>query len=218
MSQFHKIKNSIGILKKFDSRRNNYISDLDLINKYRVLEKKEIPCLEKILMEFSVPSTSSNEDHNKIQFDSEFQIKCSFIFYLLIVEFPFLLSKNWKVLRKDNYSQTLKISLSNRHNINLFLSSIFFDKESLLSFSVKSLKKKFLNVKNTSDQRYGIVVESNFNLDTFAHKNLIFSTTKVNDLNFKIKFFFSIQDQKKIFDKKTENIFNSFFFSNFIRN
>jgi hypothetical protein len=73
------------IYKKSSYYLNDYISNLDLINKYNLNEKKKVPILDKITVELSLAQfVKIFSDSNKTVFHSEIQIRSILMLYLLI--------------------------------------------------------------------------------------------------------------------------------------
>lgn len=201
------------IHKNFDPRLNNYLSDLNLINKYFLLDKKEISSLEKVSIEFPIPGSFSTNDKDKYQFDSESQIKFSFILYLLTVNLPFFAAKHWKVSKNKYSSQTLKISLSEIGSIETFLIRIFFEQKTLLKFNVKSFIQ---NYQDSSKQNFLFLTETSVDLKAFENKNLFLHRFK--NLNIKINFCFKyVYSAYQVCNPKKINAVRSLFLHSRIR-
>ena len=91
------------IYKKSSYYLNDYISNLDLINKYNLNEKKKVPILDKITVELSLAQfVKIFSDSNKTVFHSEIQIRSILMLYLLIYNIPLIKFKKSEIKIKKN--------------------------------------------------------------------------------------------------------------------
>jgi hypothetical protein len=154
------------IYKKTDYCRNNYISTLDLMNKYNLDEKKKIPILNKVVIELSIAQILKNfGKDNKNAFNSEIQIKSVLILYLLVFNVPFINFKKLEVkiknyLKENNDSFSLRVSITDNNLINQLLIRTFFEKR---GFSI-------------SDLRYFKKRDTKINVHCMNEKKFIYST------------------------------------------
>lgn len=128
----------------------SYLSTCDLINKYSFKNVHEIPELKKIVLELNLEDFLISCDFSqKEQTDSNTQIRAYIIIYILMGLMPFInFNKSGGSSLKaksveNNYS--LKIILSNKKEINSFLTSLFIENWS------KLLLEDFLLFKNTKN-------------------------------------------------------------------
>lgn len=174
---------------------NDYISKCDLINKYNITSIYDIPQLSKIVLEFSSDDVINSLDiAGKKEWDSDLQVKSFLLLYLLSLNYPFINFNKIKSTREDS-KFSIKIILSSKKEIFLFLVSLFHENWNLLvlddfsffKFSVnryiKYMKKNKSFVLNSK-----IPASSFFELDNFLNKNLLGISSK--NLNIKASFLF----------------------------
>ena len=122
------------IYNRTNFKRNSYLSQLEFVNKYNLDDKKKIPCLNEVVIEFPIKRflTGFFSDH-KNEFNLDVQIKAVLVLYLLIFNFPFL---NYKVVEKQikSYSKSgdirhfsLKVTLTQKEAIDQFLIKTFIE-------------------------------------------------------------------------------------------
>ena len=130
----------------------SYLSNCDLINKYNFKNVHEIPELKKIVLELNLEDFLLSCDlSQKEQTDSNIQIRAYIIIYILMGLMPFInfnksSSSSLKVKSLEN-NYSLKIILSNKKEINSFLTSLFIENWS------KLLLEDFLLFKNTKNSQ-----------------------------------------------------------------
>jgi len=128
----------------------SYLSHCDLINKYNFKNVHEIPELKKIVLELNLEDFLLSCDFSqKEQTDSNTQIRAYIIIYILMGLMPFInfnksAGSSLKAKSVEN-NYSLKIILSNKKEINSFLTSLFIENWS------KLLLEDFLLFKNTKN-------------------------------------------------------------------
>jgi len=128
----------------------SYLSTCDLINKYSFKNVHEIPELKKIVLELNLEDFLISCDFSqKEQTDSNTQIRAYIIIYILMGLMPFInfnksAGSSLKAKSVEN-NYSLKIILSNKKEINSFLTSLFIENWS------KLLLEDFLLFKNTKN-------------------------------------------------------------------
>ena len=205
--------------KNFDCKINNYLSDLDLINKYLFLEKKEIINFKKISLELPIqPSISSltTTDTKSIQFNNDLQIKYTFFLYLLKLQFPFIVTTTWKVLKKKQSSQNLKISLIDRTSINQFLIDIFLEKEILVTSNIQSsvLDQKSENLK----KKISNIIIQTYLEHKISNNKILCLINHANKITLKVKIFFSSNQKNISYFLKNPNFLKSYLSYNVLSN
>jgi hypothetical protein len=173
---------------------NNYLSNLDLINKYNLKTSKNIPNIEKIIIHFPIEAFIKKfYDANKDELDSEIQIKSLFLLYLLFCNLPFINTrkqlKKTKLLKTHENRIALKITLMKKDILNNFLYQLLFESENQIG-----PLKFFKNVEGASLKENSLICSSivlmqNFNeLNQFV--NNISISTNSKEFFFNLKFFF----------------------------
>lgn len=205
--------------KKFDCKINNYLSDLDLINKYLFLAKKEILDFKKISLELPVQSSVSSltaTDSKSISFNNDLQIKYTFFLYLLKLKFPFILTSTWKNSKTKQSSQTLKITLTGRTSINQFLIDVFLEKEILVSFNIQS---SFLNkgAEKVTQKVSSLIIQTYLDSQIYNNKILCLAN-HTNKIALKVKIFLAFNKKNRLYYLKNPNFFKSYLFYNVLSN
>jgi len=187
---------------KIKSTHSEYLSTLDLINKYNIKDRKDVPILNKIIVSFPIIAFLNKFfGSTKTEFDPEIQIKSIVIFYLLFFNPPFVkYKKNVKITKNLKTRQNflcLKITLTNCESINKFLYQLFFE-----NTSNNSTFKNLTQNCNTN------IVGFTFPIQKFFEFNQLVLLTGLesisNEFFLNIKFFFN-QNQK--FDGTIKNIY-----------
>ena len=198
------------IQKKINYNHNFYISNLDLINKYNLDEKKKIPCLNMVIIEFSLTKFLNNfTQTNKTEFNTEIQIKSILILYLLIFNIPFINYKKLKLEIKKNFKVdkrhfVLKATLNDKILTNDFLIKMFFEEKGNIVFDLETLKnRKFKNSKN-------FIYTTHLTIQNFTEIDILFNrilnNINSNELFFKINFSFFCGNIKTDFKKIIRNL------------
>jgi hypothetical protein len=198
------------IQKKINYNHNFYISNLDLINKYNLDEKKKIPCLNMVIIEFSLTKfLNSFTQTHKTEFNSEIQIKSILILYLLIFNVPFINYKKLKLEIKKNFKVdkrhfVLKATLNDKILTNEFLIKMFFEEKGNIVFDLETLKnRKFKNSNN-------FIYTTHLTIQNFTEIDILFNrilnNINSNELFFKINFSFFCGNIKADFKKIIRNL------------
>ena len=198
------------IQKKINYNHNFYISNLDLINKYNLDEKKKIPCLNMVIIEFSLTKFLNNfTQTHKTEFNTEIQIKSILILYLLIFNIPFINYKKLKLEIKKNFKVdkrhfVLKATLNDKILTNEFLIKMFFEEKGNIVFDLETLKnRKFKNSKN-------FIYTTHLTIQNFTEIDILFNrilnNINSNELFFKINFSFFCGNIKTDFKKIIRNL------------
>ena len=207
---------SILLNKTLDFSHNAYLFELDLINKYNLKEKKEVPSFNKLVIELSIPKSNENI-LDKIQFNSEFEIKTSFIFYQIFHNLPFIKRSNWQIEKNKNSSELLQITLKNKKILTDFIYRLILEKKHFSNIEIKSVKQiKNKITKNISQKQKGyvfsVVVQISIQIDTFLNFNQI--TNDFKDRIIKLNFYLNYNSKKLNFDKKKLQILDHPLFNN----
>ena len=185
----------------------SYLSNCDLINKYNFKNVHEIPELKKIVLELNLEDFLLSCDFSqKEQTDSNIQIRAYIIIYILMGLMPFInfnksSSSSLKAKSLEN-NYSLKIILSNKKEINSFLTSLFIENWS------KLLLEDFLLFKNTKNSQskkiqsatksvvLNTIIPGNifFEIENLLTKNL----TGINPKTLKLRLNFLIGNMSKI--------------------
>ena len=185
----------------------SYLSNCDLINKYNFKNVHEIPELKKIVLELNLEDFLLSCDFSqKEQTDSNIQIRAYIIIYILMGLMPFInfnksSSSSLKAKSLEN-NYSLKIILSNKKEINSFLTSLFIENWS------KLLLEDFLLFKNTKNSQskkiqsatksvvLNTIIPGNifFEIENLLTKNL----TGINPKTLKFRLNFLIANMSKI--------------------
>ena len=198
------------IQKKINYNHNFYISNLDLINKYNLDEKKKIPCLNMVIIEFSLTKFLNNfTQTHKTEFNTEIQIKSILILYLLIFNIPFINYKKLKLEIKKNFKVdkrhfVLKATLNDKILTNDFLIKMFFEEKGNIVFDLETLKnRKSKNSKN-------FIYTTHLTVQNFTEIDILFNrilnNINSNELFFKINFSFFCGNIKTDFKKIIRNL------------
>lgn len=166
--------------KKFNFNNHDYLLDCDLINKYCLKSIYTKPRFKKIVLHFSLNQLFlSGSTNNNIQ------VKAFLVFLILFFSSSFINFNNSKLNSTGtNLEFSLKITLSNNIDINLFLLSLFIENLNKLDLS-SSKNKQNIQAKSFS---YNFSIPGKFffdGYDFFFHeiKNINFK-----DLNIKCSF------------------------------
>ena len=175
-------------------KTNEYLSTLDLINKYNIKSKIIIPNLTKIIISFPMEAFSKMFfDNNKNELDEEVQIKSSFLLYLLFSNLPFITTKKQieKIrLQKSHENRvSLKISLTKKKILDIFLYQLFFENENKIAEL-----QLFKNVRNTDIKQECFIYNSSVLLQNFNELNFFLANISLpsnsKEFFFNLKFFF----------------------------
>lgn len=175
-------------------KTNEYLSTLDLINKYNIKNKIIIPKLTKIIISFPLEAFSKMFfDNNKNELDEEVQIKSSFLLYLLFSNLPFITTKKQieKIrLQKSHENRvSLKISLTKKKILDIFLYQLFFENENKIAEL-----QLFKNVRNTDIKEECFIYNSSVLLQNFNELNFFLANISLpsnsKEFFFNLKFFF----------------------------
>ena len=193
--------NSILTINKNNKKGSFYLSNCDLINKYNIKTTYGIPKIEKIILEF--PFEEFVKSCNFIEKDPTnpiFQMKGAIIFYILTNLMPYInFNKSIVVLKKNvslenNYS--LKIIITNKEEINLFLNTLFVENWSKLLVEDFSLfKKADLKYNNQKSIVLRTSISGNSFIEIENFLNQYFS--KINSRNLLIKCNFVLSNLNK---------------------
>lgn len=183
------------IPKKIDYTQNSYISNLDLVNKYNLSDKKKIPSLNKIILLLPLTQFTDNfTDTNITEFDSEVQIKSILILYLLTLNIPYINFKKLKVIKSKENHLSLKITLNDNYLINQFLTRLFIEQKDNLISDLKVLKQKDLKINAHFSKLKVINYTSSILIQNFFEINLllnrVLSGMNSNEFFIKINFIF----------------------------
>ena len=198
------------IQKKINYNHNSYISSLDLINKYNLDEKKKIPCLNMVIIEFSLTKFLNNfTQTHKTEFNTEIQIKSILILYLLIFNIPFINYKKLKLEIKKNFKVdkrhfVLKATLNDKILTNEFLIKMFFEEKGNIVFDLETLKNR--KIKNSKN----FIYTTHLTIQNFTEIDILFNrilnNINSNELFFKINFSFFCGNIKTDFKKIIRNL------------
>ena len=128
------------ISNKFNYDLNNYLLNIDLTNKYLLINSQTLPKLNKLTIElFSNEILASLNNPNKLESDPEIQLKTFLILYVIDFYFPFINYINIKLPNKNTLQKCyLKKTFSNRQSINETFVTLFNE----FNFKHKHLLKK----------------------------------------------------------------------------
>ena len=184
------------IYKKSSYYLNDYISNLDLINKYNLNEKKKVPFLDKITVELSLAQFVKNfGDTNKTVFHSEIQIRSILMLYLLVHNVPLIRFKKSEIkikksmkTGKDTFS--LCFSITDRDLINQFLIRLFFEQKGFLISDLRHFRKRDINFNNhcLRNEKFvysTFVLSQNF-LEVDNYFNRVLIDSNPNELSLKL--------------------------------
>jgi hypothetical protein len=175
-------------------KTNQYLSNLDLINKYNIKSKKIIPNLTKITLSFPLEAFSKMFfENNKNELDEEVQIKSLFLLYLLFSNLALITTKKQiKKIRVQKFHEnrlSLKISLTKKKILDIFLYQLFFENEKKIAEL-----QPFKNVANTDDKQECFIYNSNVLLQNFNELNFFLSNiylpSNSKEFFLNLKFFF----------------------------
>lgn len=169
---------------KINYNQSNYITTLDLINKYNLKAKNTCPCLTKIVVTFSLTNfLDIFFDKTLNELDSDIQAKTFFLIYLLFSSIPFIKGKYIKNVKSSQTNFLLEIILSNSFSINEFLVRIFIESNNL----VNNLKFSNFEKKNSIGKNNKYIYCSSFEINKFSEVNVflnkVLSSTKSNELS-----------------------------------
>jgi hypothetical protein len=200
------------ISKKFNYTLNNYLLDLDLINKYSINNIKKVPKLNKLTIELSLNEILNFlENNNTSESDSEIQIKSFFILYIIDCYFPSINFTNTKLSNK-NFSQKccLKRTFLNKQSINETVVNLFNEFNLKFQFNKKN-SKPFHFIKNNKEK---LNFRTNFEFDKFIELDkFINNINPIKKFIIFIHFEFAVKDVFKQFEFKQD-----FFFNHLIQN
>jgi hypothetical protein len=175
-------------------KTNQYLSNLDLINKYNIKSKKIIPNLTKITLSFPLEAFSKMFfENNKNELDEEVQIKSLFLLYLLFSNLALITTKKQikkiKVQKFHENKLSLKISLTKKKILDIFLYQLLFENEKKIAEL-----QPFKNVANTDDKQECFLYNSNVLLQNFNELNFFLSNiylpSNSKEFFLNLKFFF----------------------------
>jgi hypothetical protein len=200
---------------RIDFTLNSYLSECDLLNKYNISNLKQQPKLDQIVVDFPISEIIKASDiSNKTENDPDIQLKAFLMLYILTSFIPYIrLNKIKKVgqTRTTDLSYSLKIILSNKEEINLFLNSFFLETFVRLQFEDFKLFKqkpqgfnKALLVSNKIAFTTKIPGHSVFEIDQILNK--IITGINPRDLNLNINFLFSNFNHTKNFKTSIKNM------------
>ena len=128
------------ISNKFNYDLNNYLLNIDLTNKYLLINSQTLPKLNKLTIElFSNEMLASLNNSNKLESDPEIQLKTFLILYVIDFYFPFINYINIKLPNKNTLQKCyVKKTFSNRQSINEIFVTLFNE----FNFKHKHLLKK----------------------------------------------------------------------------
>jgi len=173
---------------------NEYLSNLDLVNKYNIKSKKIIPNLTKITLSFSLEAFSKMFfENNKNELDDEVQIKSLFLLYLLFSNLALITTKKQikkiRVQKSHENRLSLKISLTKKKILDIFLYQLFFENEKKIAQS-----QPFKNVTNIDEKQECFIYNSNVLLQNFNELNFFLSNiylpSNSKEFFLNLKFFF----------------------------
>ena len=203
------------INKKFSYHLNNYLLDLDLINKYHLTNVKKVPNLNQLNIELSLNAISNILDNpHKSELDSEIQIKTFFILYLLNSFSPSINFTNIKLFNKDISQKCyVKKNFSSRQSIDEIIVRLFNEHNLKQSFNKKNYKfSNFIIKKGKKKITFRIKFELNTFFDLEKMLNNINSFKKVYAfVNFEF-------NGKHVFKACNSQKKSTFFLTHFIQN
>lgn len=183
------------ISSKIDYNRNCYLSDLDLINKYNLLDKKQIPSLNQIVISLPINTFLNNlVDSNFSQFDSEPQIKAFLLLFLLNSTAPYVDFKCLALVKSKENFLSLRLSLMGADSINDFLVRLFIETNSTLNLNLSPIEDSLNQVKFSSLRKKKftltsfVLVQKFFELELMLNR-ILFGINS-NELLLKINFIF----------------------------
>lgn len=195
------------ISNKFNYDLNNYLLNIDLINKYLLINSQTIPKLSKLTIElFSNEMLASLNNPNKLESDPEIQLKTFLILYVIDFYFPFINYINIKLPNKNTLQKCyVKKTFSNRQSIN----EIFVTLSNEFNFKHKHLLKKksyqFDNSKIKMKQKK-ITFRTNVEFNQFLElEKLVNSSNPLKKISVFINFEFIIGNTIKSLDIKNNS-------------
>jgi hypothetical protein len=200
---------------RIDFTLNSYLSECDLLNKYNISNLKQQPKLDQIVIDFPILEIiKASDTSNKTENDPDIQLKAFLMLYVLTSFIPYIrlnkIKKQGQIKTIElNYS--LKIVLSNREEINLFLNSFFLETFVRLHFDGFKLFKqkpqgfnKALLSSNKIAFNTKVPGHSIFEIDQILNKIVIGINPR--DLNLNLNFLFSNFNSTKEFKTSIKNM------------
>jgi len=194
----------------------NYLSHYDLINKYNLLSVENKPCINDIVLDFSLTNFLNAIDVGKLTLDEkEFQIKSFVCLFLCGGNMPIINAKKVSLIKsvtkKNELTFSIKMKISGYREINTFLILLFIEswnrclKEEITFFNSKF---NILNQKNNSSNfNFGVQLPA---ICFYEFYTLLTTTSSnVNLKEFAVSLNFLIQKPKNL------NLLNT---QNFIKN
>lgn len=172
--------------KNYKISSANYLLSLDLINKYTLISTYKQPSIKKINLQIFLKNFLSASDFlNKKDINSNIQLKSIMFFYILLSFFPSITfqnikaGKNTKVRNEGDF--ILKMNITNKNQINFFLSNLFIENNSFFeNLNIKSLKNKLNSVSELNNETLSYNIKMPGNI--FFEVNDFFFT-KTQDIN-----------------------------------
>jgi hypothetical protein len=176
---------------RINYNQSNYITTLDLINKYNLKTKNKCPRIEKLVITFSLTNfLNIFFDKTLNELDSDTQVKTFFLIYLLFSLTPFIKGKFIKNVKSSQTNFLLEIILSNNFSINEFLLRIFLESNNLIT----NLKLLNFEKKNSISKNNKYIYCSSLEVNKFSEVNTflnkVLSSTKSNELTFHLNTYF----------------------------
>jgi hypothetical protein len=186
------------------SLTSKYLSNCDLINKYKLSSLNKKPILRNISLELTYSNIFESLDKlTKNESDSEIQVKSFLILYIFKLFQPLVDFGGTAKIKEAKSGWSIRILLSEEEDLHFFLKTIFI--ENISKILVEDFS--FFHTQNNilydigSDQKTCLVnskipVESFYEIDNFLTKNLLGISPE--KLNVDVKFLFqnnNITDQ-----------------------
>jgi hypothetical protein len=170
---------------KYDLFKTNHLVNLDLVNLYRLKSSRNVPAIQKVLIELPLANCIKNSDKsNVIETNLDIQIKAFSFLYLYSSNIPFIRSKvNVSGKTTTNFF-LLKLLVNKSLDIHNFLTSLFVENWS------GNLKEEVFSGKllNNSDSVYTFKIpqHSLFESENILNNSISDITSKDLYLNFSI--------------------------------
>jgi hypothetical protein len=172
--------------KNYKISSANYLLSCDFINKYNLVSVYKQPEIKKINFQIYLKDFLAASDFlNKKDINSNIQLKSIMFFYILLSSFPAIqfqnikAGKNTKVRNEGDF--ILKMNITNKNQINSFLSNLFIENNSFFeNLSINSSKNKLDKISELDNEilSYNIKMPGNifFDVNDFFY-------TKTQDIN-----------------------------------
>jgi hypothetical protein len=175
---------------------SEYLSNCDLINKYKLLSLDKKPVLRNITLEFTYPDVLESLDKlTKNESDSEIQVKSFLALYVFQLFQPLVNFGGIKKIKESKSGWSIRVLLTEKEDLDFFLKTIFIENVNKIFVEDYS----FFHTKNNTfydiapDQTLCLVnsripIESFYEIDNLLVKNSL--GVNPQKLDVRVKFIF----------------------------